>query len=160
MLRRNNDLLIPFPSLASPARLGPKPTVLYHLHKEGAIYVIRCKISVAEGYKPTSAPVPYDKLDTEATKAIALLVSDSNGSEPDLTKHPWALLGVWVLAFPQGVAVTLEWQPAGVGPRAVSVGDVTSVASSSTTEFATLRSPRVADDGDTASILYVVPYVD
>ena len=134
--------------------------MLYHLHKEGARYVIKCKIPVAEGYKPASTPIPYNKLDTEATKVITSLISDINDGEPDLTKHPWSLLGVWVLAFPQGVAVVLEWQPAGVGPRAVSVGDVTPVASGSTTAFATLITPRAADDGDAASILYVVPYVD
>ena len=62
--------------------------------------------------------------------------------------------------YPEGLAVTLEWQPAGVGPRAVSVGNVTPVASSNTIDFATLRSSRAAEADDTASILYVVPYVD
>lgn len=163
MLRKvtnDTDLVIHFPSLTFPARLGPKPTVLYHLHKEGAEYVLRCKIPVAEGYKPASTPLPYDKLDTEATKAIATLVSDINGNEPDLTKHPWALFGVWVLVHPQGIAVTLEWQPASVGPRAVSVGNVTPVASSSTIGFDTLRLSSAAEDDETASIMYVVPNVE
>ena len=60
----------------------------------------------------------YNRLDPKATKAIAALVSRANGDEPDLTRHPWALLGVWGLSAPapqtpapEGAIVILEWQP-------------------------------------------------
>ena len=116
--------------------------MLYHLHREGANYAIKCKIPVVEGYKPSATPVPYNQLAVEATKALASLVSDANGNNPDLTKHPWVLLSVWKLLVPLGLAVILEWQPVGVGPRTVSLGNVTSVPSSSAT---TLGSPGATD---------------
>ncbi len=109
-----------------------------------------------EGYKPFAASAAYAQLEIEATKAIASLVSDANGNEPDLTKHPWALHSIWRLAAPFGIAVILEWQPAKAGSQVPQV----LVASGSPTAFATLRSSSAAEAGETASILYVVPYVD
>jgi hypothetical protein len=133
--------------------------MLYHLHKEGANYVVRCNIPVTQGYKPLATPAPYNKLDIEATKAIASLVSDANGNNPDLTRHPWALHSVWGLAAPRGIAVILEWQPAAAMPRAITAGYVTSVASSSTTTFTQSGLSNVPETDETASMLYVIPYV-
>jgi len=121
------------PSPALTAKLGPKPTMLYHLHKTGGRYVVGYKIPVAEGHRPSTAYIPYDQLDTQETKAIASLVADANDNNPDLTKHPWALYGVWKLSAPQGVVVILEWQPASSVPPTVTVGGVTPVGGSSTT---------------------------
>jgi hypothetical protein len=141
------------------ASLGPKPTMLYHLHKEGSKYVIKCSIPVTQDYKPLVIPAPYSKLDIEATKAIASLVSDANNNNPDLTKHPWALHSVWRLATLLGIAVILEWQPATTMTRTTTAGDVTPVESGSTTLFTPLRLLSVAGADETASILYVIPYV-
>lgn len=88
----------------------------YHLQKENSTYVEKFKIPVDS--LPSSARFPFNRLDTKATKAIAFLVSRANGDEPDMTSHPWALLGVWGLSAPasqtpapEGVVVILEWQP-------------------------------------------------
>lgn len=106
------------PSLALLADLGSKPIMLYHLQRKNSTYVETFKIPVDS--LPSSLRLPYNHLDIKATKAIALLVSRANGDEPDLTKHPWALLGVWGLSAlapqtpaPEGAVVILEWQPVG-----------------------------------------------
>jgi len=154
------------------AGLGPKPAMLYHLHKEGAGYAVRCNIPVTQDYKPLATPAPYNKLDTEATKAIASLVSEANGNDPDLTKHPWALRSVWGLAAPQGIAVLLEWQPAAAMPRFVTADDATSVTSGSMTPrtvvagygssvasgSGTVRWKGVDEADETGSFMYVIPY--
>ena len=160
-MTRNIDLLAshPFPSLAVVARLGPKPTMLYHLHKEGERYVMKYKIPVVEGHRPLTTHVPYDMLDIEASKAIALLVSGANGHNLDLTKHPWALHSIWRLMAPQGLIVILEWQPASTGPQAVTIGNVTPVRGSSTTVVVPFMSSGVAEASETASILYVLQCV-
>lgn len=132
--------------------------MLYHLHKEGATYVVMRKIPVIQGYKPLGIPASYHQLDVGATKAIASLISDANANDPDLTKHPWALLSIWRLATPEGIAVILEWQPASTVPRTVTVGNVSPnvppMGSSST------PSSAVAEFDETASILCVIPSVD
>ena len=132
--------------------------MLYHLHKEGATYVVMRKIPVIQGYKPLGLPASYHQLDIGATKAIASLISGANGNEPDLTKHPWALLSIWRLATPEGITVILEWQPASTVLRIVTIGNVASnvppIESSST------PSSAVAEFDETASILSVIPSVD
>jgi hypothetical protein len=133
--------------------------MLYHLYREGKKFVIRCKIPVSESYRPSATSVPYHKLNVEATNAVASLVSDANGNDPDLTKHPWALHSLWRLPASQDVAVILEWQPATAIPQTATAGDVTPVASSSTTSLTPLRSSGVEEADDTASIMYVIPFV-
>ena len=134
--------------------------MLYHLDVQNGLYVVKYKIPVIEGYKPSTVLFSYYQLEVTATKAIESLVSDANGNDPDLTNHPWALHGVWKVPGSQSIAVILEWQPASAGPRTITTGSVTPAASSSTTAFPPLTSPSVAEADETASIVYVVPYVD
>ena len=97
--------------------------------------------------------VPYDQVDVEASKVIASLISDANGNDPDLAKHPWALHSIWRLSMMRSLGVILEWQPACAVPQTVPVDDV---ASSGTLTFIPLTPSNA---GETASILYVVQYV-
>ena len=135
------------------ARLGPKLMMLYYFEKEHERYVMKYKIPVIEGHKPISIGTSYDKLDIEASKAIASLISEANGSNPDLTKHLWALSSIWQLMPAVSMVVILEWQPACMQPQAATVGNVIPVASSSMTAFNPFRSSSKKVAGETASIL-------
>jgi hypothetical protein len=134
--------------------------MLYHLSKEGGVYVMKYKIPVVEGHKPSGVSLMYNQIDLEASSVIASLVWEANGNDPDLTKHPWALHSVWRLPAAQTLAVILEWQPTSALPRTLVVGNMTTMASSSTSMFTPSRSSNVAEADDTASIMYVVPHVD
>ena len=134
--------------------------MLYHLDVQNAKYVVKYKIPVVEGHNPSTVAYLYKQLQRGMIKAIASLVSEANGNDPDLTNHPWALHSVWKVPGSPSIAVILEWQPASAVPRTITTGNVTPAASSSTTAFTRLRSPSVTDADETASILYVVPYVD
>jgi hypothetical protein len=133
--------------------------MLYHLNKEGGVYVINYKISVVEGHKPSAVSLMYSQIDLEVSGVIASLVWDTNGNNPDLMKHPWVLHSVWRLPAPQALAAIFEWQPASALATLV-VGNMTPMSGSSTTMFSPLRSSSVAEADETASIMYVVPYVD
>ena len=134
--------------------------MLYHLDVQNGKYVVKYKIPVVEGYNPSTVAYSYRSLQRGMTKAIASLVSEANGNDPDLTNHPWALHSVWKVQGTLNIAVILEWQPASAVPRTITTGNVTPATSSSTTAIPRLRSPSVTDADETASILYVVPFVD
>jgi hypothetical protein len=133
--------------------------MIYHLNKEGGAYVIKYKIPVVEGHKPSAVSLMYNQIDHEASSVTASLVWDAKGNDPDLTKYPWALHSVWRLPQPQTLAVILEWQPASALPT-LAVGNMTPMTSSGTVMFTPLRSSSVAEVDETASIMYIVPYVD
>jgi hypothetical protein len=123
---------------------------------------VRHKVQDPRGRRPQAlrclAHVQPDRRH-EASSVTASLVWDAKGNDPDLTKYPWALHSVWRLPQPQTLAVILEWQPASALPT-LAVGNMTPMTSSGTVMFTPLRSSSVAEVDETASIMYIVPYVD
>jgi hypothetical protein len=62
--------------------------MLYHLSKEGGVYLINYKIPVVKGHEPSAVSLMYNRIESSFT---ASLVWDANGNDPDLTEHPCAL---------------------------------------------------------------------
>jgi len=75
------------------------------------------KIPVAANYRPKKEKLPYSQIASRAQEAVTNLVWGVNGNNRDLTKHPWALLGIYEATLTtKSFAVILQWQPAEAVP--------------------------------------------
>jgi len=88
--------------------------MLYHLSRTSQyLYDLNLSLPVAADYQPAKEKMVYAQLGSRAQEAVASLVRQANGNNQDLTKHPWALLGVYEATLTtKSFAVILQWQPA------------------------------------------------
>lgn len=133
--------------------------MLSHLNVPNGIYVVKYKFPVVEGHTPSTILYPYNQLQLGMIKVTASRLG-SQWQRPGSHESPMGTAQRLECPSVPSIAVILEWQPASGVPRTVNTGNVTLVASSNRTTFPPLRSSSVTYADETASILYVVPYVD